>query len=132
VDVLIIGAGASGAAIAWSLAETRMKSYASSRATDGSGEVPGMRADWELGQFGDFALSPNARKRPRGLPVNDADSPIAASMFKAVGRHTIFVCGATSRAFIRPDFRVRTMDRRWPTTGPSTTSASPFYDSTHA
>ena len=33
VDVLIIGAGASGAAVAWSLAETQMRSSAWSRAT---------------------------------------------------------------------------------------------------
>ena len=32
VDVLIIGAGASGAAVAWSLAETKMQSSASTRA----------------------------------------------------------------------------------------------------
>ena len=33
VDVLIIGSGASGAAVAWSLAETKMRSCAWSRAT---------------------------------------------------------------------------------------------------
>jgi choline dehydrogenase-like flavoprotein len=32
VDVLIIGSGASGAAVAWSLAETRMRLCASNRA----------------------------------------------------------------------------------------------------
>ena len=33
VDFLIIGAGASGAAVAWSLAETKMHSFVSSKAT---------------------------------------------------------------------------------------------------
>jgi choline dehydrogenase-like flavoprotein len=33
VDVLIIGSGASGAAVAWSLAETKMRIPAWSRAT---------------------------------------------------------------------------------------------------
>jgi len=53
-----------------------------------SEDYPGMRADWELGQFGDFALSPNNRKRREDYPVNDSESPIAASMFNAVGTDT--------------------------------------------
>ena len=34
-------------------------------------------------------LSPNSRRRPEDYPVNDAESPIAASMFNAVGGSTI-------------------------------------------
>jgi hypothetical protein len=46
VDVLIIGAGASGAAVAWSLAETK------------SGETPSTFASWLHGlRFGDEPLS---------------------------------------------------------------------------
>ena len=67
VDVLIIGAGASGAAFAWSLAETRMNILCLEQGDwMNPAEYP-TRADWELRGLGDFALSPNTRRRPRGL-----------------------------------------------------------------
>ena len=46
--------------------------------------------DWELARTRRIRLSPNLRGRRRRLPVNDADSPIAAAMFNAVGGSTIF------------------------------------------
>ena len=77
VDVLIVGAGASGAAVAWSLSDTRMRILCLEQGdwmrTDA---YPGMRADWELRQSGDFALSPNQRGRREDYPVNDSGSPI--------------------------------------------------------
>ena len=55
VDVLIVGAGASGAAIAWSLAETRMRILC----LDQGGwvnpaEYPTTREDWESRAISDF------------------------------------------------------------------------------
>jgi choline dehydrogenase-like flavoprotein len=48
VDVLIIGAGASGAAVAWSLAETRMKILCLEQgAWIKSSEFPRNGRDWE-------------------------------------------------------------------------------------
>jgi len=128
VDVLIVGAGASGAAIAWSLAETRMNILCLEQGDwMDPAKYPGMRADWELGQFGAFALSPNARKRREDYPVNDADSPIAASMFNAVGGSTILYAAHFPR-FHPSDFRVRTVDGvadDWPL---DYRRLAPFYD----
>ena len=110
VDVLIIGAGASGAAFAWSLADTRMNILCLEQGDwmDPT-KYPGMQSDWETHQFGDFGLSPNARGRREDYPVNDGGSPIAVSMFNAVGGSTILYAAHFPR-FHPSDFRVRTLD----------------------
>ena len=110
VDVLIIGAGAAGAAFAWSLADTRMNILCLEQGDwMNPAEYPGMRSDWESRQFGDFALSPNARKRREDYPVNDGGSPIAVSNFNAVGGSTILYAAHFPR-FHPSDFRVKTLD----------------------
>jgi choline dehydrogenase-like flavoprotein len=110
VDVLIIGAGASGAAFAWSLADTRMNILCLEQGDWMKPEdYPGMRTDWETRQFGDFGLSPNGRGRREDYPVNDSESAIAASMFNAVGGSTILYAAHFPR-FHPGDFRVRTLD----------------------
>ena len=52
VDVLIIGAGAAGAAVAWSMAETKMNILCLEQGgwvkTD---DYPGVRSDWEARQI---------------------------------------------------------------------------------
>lgn len=110
VDVLIIGAGAAGAAFAWSLSETRMNILCleQGRWMDPR-EYPTNGLDWELRGLGDFALSPNTRGRPEDYPVEDSESPIKASMFSAVGGSTILYAGHFPR-FHPSDFRVRTLD----------------------
>ena len=110
VDVLIIGAGAAGAAFAWSLAETKMNILCLEQGDwMDPAKYPTAGADWELRGLGDFALSPNTRRRPEDYPVNDSESPIAASMFNAVGGSTILYAGHFPR-FHPSDFRVRTLD----------------------
>lgn len=110
VDVLILGAGASAAAFAWSLAETRMHIVCMEQGdwmdTD---RYPSTGADWDLRSHGDFAFSPNERRRPEDYPVNDTDSPISAAMFNAVGGSTITYAGHFPR-FHPGDFAVRTLD----------------------
>jgi choline dehydrogenase-like flavoprotein len=110
VDVLIVGAGASGAALAWSLADTRMNILCLEQGDwmDPT-RYPSTGLDWELRALGDFALSPNTRKRPEDYPVNDAGSPISPSMFNAVGGSTILYAGHFPR-FHPSDFRARTLD----------------------
>jgi choline dehydrogenase-like flavoprotein len=76
VDVLIVGAGAAGAALAWSLADTRMKILCLEQGDwMDPGQYPSTRKDWELRRFGDFGFSPNARGRAEDYPINDEDSP---------------------------------------------------------
>ena len=110
VDVLIIGAGAAGAALAWSLAETRMNILCLEQGDwMDPAQYPTTGMDWELRRFGDFGLSPNSRGRPEDYPVNDSESPIQASMFNAVGGSTILYAAHFPR--LHPaDFRVRSLD----------------------
>ncbi len=109
-DVVIIGAGAAGAALAWSLSDTRMRIVCLEQGpwmkpTD----YPTNGNDWELGQMGEFSLSPNTRKRPADYPINDEESPIAVSNFNAVGGSTILYAAHFPR-FHPSDFRVRSLD----------------------
>ena len=110
VDVLIVGAGASGLAVAWSLAETRMNILVMEQGGFmNPAEYPSTAPDWELRRFGDFAANPNVRKAPADYPVNDADSPISPVMWNAVGGGTIIYAAHFPR-FHPSDFRVRTLD----------------------
>ena len=90
VDVLIIGSGASGAAVAWSLADTRMRILCLEQGdwmkpTD----YPSNGRDWEARLFSDFAINPNRRARPTDYPINDDNSPIKVVNFNGVGGSTI-------------------------------------------
>jgi choline dehydrogenase-like flavoprotein len=110
VDVLVIGSGASGAAVAWSLAETRMRILCLEQGdwvkpTD----YPTNGRDWEARFFSDFATSPNRRARPTDYPINDANSPIKIVNFNGVGGSTIMYTAHFPR--LHPsDFKVRTLD----------------------
>lgn len=110
VDVLIIGAGASGACVAWSLAETRMRILCLEQGDwTNPSEYPSAGRDWEARQFGDFAISPNRRARPTDYPINDDASPIKIVNFNGVGGGTVLYAGHFPR--LHPsDFRVRSLD----------------------
>ncbi len=110
VDVLIIGSGASGAAVAWSLADTKMHILCLEQGdwvkpTD----YPTNGRDWEARLFSDFATSPNRRARPTDYPINDDNSPIKIVNFNGVGGSTIMYTAHYPR--LHPsDFKVRTLD----------------------
>ncbi|MBL8673721.1 MAG: GMC family oxidoreductase [Rhodospirillales bacterium] len=110
VDVLIVGSGASGAAVAWSLAETRMRIVCLEQGgwvkpTD----YPSNGRDWEARLFSDFATNPNRRARPTDYPINDDNSPIKVVNFNGVGGGTIMYTAHFPR--LKPsDFKVRTLD----------------------
>jgi choline dehydrogenase-like flavoprotein len=128
VDVLIIGAGASGAALAWSLAETKMNILCLEQGDwMKSDDYPGMSGDWEARQLTDFGFSPNTRGRREDYPVNDSASAISASMFNAVGGSTILYAAHFPR-FHPGDFKVRTLDgvaSDWPL---GYEQLAPYYD----
>ncbi len=110
VDVLIIGSGASGAAVAWSLAETKMRILCLEQGdwmkpTD----FPSNGRDWEARRYGDFDISPNRRGRVTDYPVNDDNSPMKVANFNGVGGGTILYTAHFPR--MHPsDFRVRSLD----------------------
>src|ERR1700676_4425936 len=90
VDVLIIGSGASGAAGAWSLAETRMKILCLEQGDwMKPSDFPSNGRDWEARRFDDFDISPNRRGRATDYPVNDDNSPMKVANFNAVGGGTV-------------------------------------------
>ena len=110
VDVLIIGAGASGAAIAWSLLETRMQIVC----LEQGGHVhdkdfPSRREDYELARYAEFSCDPNVRGLAEDYPINVDDSCIAPVNFNGVGGSTINFLGHWPR--MKPsDFRAHTLD----------------------
>ena len=90
VDVLIIGSGASGAAVAWSLAETRMRIVCLEQGDwMKQSDYPTNGRDYEARVFSDYATSPNIRQRPSDYPINDDNSPIKVVNFNAVGGSTV-------------------------------------------
>lgn len=110
VDVLIIGAGASGAAMAWSLADTRMHIVCLEQGDwMNPQEYPSSGMDWESRAFTDMSISPNRRKRETDYPINDAASPIAVANFNGVGGGTVLYAGHFPR-FHPSDFRVKSLD----------------------
>jgi choline dehydrogenase-like flavoprotein len=110
VDVLIIGSGASGAAAAWSLAETKMRILCLEQGDwMKQSEYPSTGRDYEARLFSDYAISPNVRRRPSDYPINDDNSPIKVVNFNAVGGSTVMYTAHYPR--LHPsDFRVRTLD----------------------
>ena len=63
-DVVIIGAGAAGAAVAWSLAETRMRIVCLEQGDwIAPTDYPTNHADWEMRGLGPWGFSPNTRGR---------------------------------------------------------------------
>ena len=110
VDVLIIGAGASGAAIAWSLVETRMRILCLEQGPHiNDQDFPSRNEDYELARYGSFSCDPNIRQLPQDYPINVEDSEIAPVNFNAVGGSTINFLGHWPR-FHPSDFRARTLD----------------------
>jgi len=129
VDVLIVGAGAAGAAMAWSLAETRMRIVCLEQGGwMNPADYPTNRSGWELERFaGPYSLSPNGRGRREDYPVNDDESPIKISNYNAVGGSTILYAAHFPR--LHPsDFRVKSLDGvadDWPI---DYATLEPYYD----
>jgi choline dehydrogenase-like flavoprotein len=128
VDVLVIGAGASGAAFTWSLAEAGVEVLCLEQGewTDPR-TYPAMGDDWEVRRQTDFHPDPNVRRLRVDYPVETSRSPIDPLMYNAVGGSTIHWSAHFPR--LRPsDFRVRSLDGvadDWPLTYEE---LQPFFD----
>ncbi len=110
VDVLVIGAGAAGAALAWSLADTRMRILCLEQGDwPDPATYPSTGRDWEARQLADAHVSPNVRRGVADYPVNDDASPIKIANYNGVGGGTVLYAGHFPR--MHPsDFRVRSLD----------------------
>ena len=117
VDVLIVGAGASGAAMAWSLAETRMRIVCLEQGDwPDPARYPSTGRDWEARALGEFGFNPNRRGNAADYPINEDNSPIKIANFNGVGGGTVLYAGHFPR-FHPSDFRVKTLDgvgEDWP------------------
>lgn len=127
VDVLIVGAGASGAALAWSLVETRMRILCLEQGPwMQDKDYPSRRGDYELARYAEFSCDPNVRQLPQDYPINSDDTPITPVNFNAVGGSTINFLAHWPR--LRPsDFRTRSLDgvgEDWPV---DYATLEPFY-----
>jgi choline dehydrogenase-like flavoprotein len=127
-DVLVIGAGASGAALSWRLSEAGIGVVCLEQGDWVRPErIPADRRDWEIARMTWWSPNPNVRRHADDYPVNDADTPIKPLMFNGVGGSTIMWSCFNPR-FHPGDFRVRSSDGvadDWPLTYDE---LAPYYD----
>ena len=127
-DVLVIGAGASGGAFVWSLAEAGVKVVC----LEQGGWVPlnafpTDQPDSQLHWQSDFHPNPNFRALAEDYPVNESETPISPLMYNAVGGSLIH-WGSHFPRFHPSDFRLKTLDGvadDWPMTYQE---LEPYYD----
>jgi choline dehydrogenase-like flavoprotein len=128
VDVLVIGAGPSGAFASKRLAEAGFAVVCLEQGDwmDRDG-YPGPTPELELVVGKEWSFDPNVRELPSDYPVNARDSDVDPLMFSAVGGSSI-VFGAHWMRFLPSDFRVRSLDGvadDWPI---SYDDLRPFYE----
>ena len=105
VDVLIIGAGASGAAAAASLSEAgfKVKCLEQGFWQDPS-KYASASANYDFEMLTNWSVDPNKRQRKEDYPINIDNSPVTPVMFNGVGGSTILWSAHTPR-FHPSDFR---------------------------
>jgi choline dehydrogenase-like flavoprotein len=110
VDVLIIGAGASGAAVAWSLADTRMRIVCFEQGDwTNPADYPSTAVNWESQGYGRYNIDPNVRGLATDYPINNTDSAVTVVNFNGVGGSTILY-GAHFPRLHPSDFKVNSLD----------------------
>ena len=119
VDVLIIGAGASGSVAAKHLSEAGFGVVMLEQGDwVNQSDLPGNRPEYELIAAKGWHPNPNIRGEVQDYPINLDDSAAQIGMYNGVGGSTILYASCWCRA--KPsDFRVRTLDGvadDWPLT----------------
>lgn len=127
-DVLIVGAGASGAAAAAWLSEAGFDVVCLDQGHwQNSDRYPTVEADYEFRMMSSWSYNPNNRRLPEDYPINVEDSPVHPVLFNGIGGSTIMWAAHTPR-FHPSDFRVKTLDgvaNDWPI---SYEELEPWYD----
>ena len=119
VDVVVVGAGPSGAVAALALAEAGFSVVALEQGKWPDYDAyPGARPEWELVGQKRFHPNPNVRDSPEDYPIDVADTSINPLMFSGVGGSATLYGGLWMH-LLPSDFRVRTLDGvadDWPMT----------------
>jgi choline dehydrogenase-like flavoprotein len=127
-DVLVVGAGASGAVVVNELAQAGYDVVCLEQGDWTSrSEFTGATVDWELAAQRSWHPNPNVRQRPADYPVDVSESDVNPLMYSGVGGSTVLY-GAHWVRMLPSDFRVRTMDGvadDWPITYED---LQPFYE----
>jgi choline dehydrogenase-like flavoprotein len=109
-DVVIVGAGASGAAAAWRLAAAGLRvTCLEQGGWVDPDATPSLRPDWEIARQTTHHPNPNVRQGAADYPVDDSEAAIKPFLYNAVGGSTI-LWGAHFPRFRPSDFKVRTLD----------------------
>ena len=108
--VLIIGAGAAGAAAAWRLASQGISVTCLEQGGWQHPETsPADQPDWERRRLNDWSPNPNRRAGPADYPVAHENSPFNPLMVNAVGGSTVMWSALMPR--MHPsDFRMHSQD----------------------
>ncbi len=116
-DIIIIGAGASGAAAAWNLSQSNFKILCLEQGPHVlEDQYPDNMDEWEIKKQKEFNINPNVRQSISDYFINDNDSPISIANFNGVGGSTILYSALFPR-FHESDFNVKTKDNvaeDWP------------------
>ncbi|MFF2113269.1 GMC family oxidoreductase [Rhodococcus koreensis] len=110
VDVLVIGAGPSGAVVTHTAATAGLNVLCLEQGDwVNPSDFPANHPEWELLIQHDWAHDPNVRALPSDYPVDIRDSDMWPVMFNAVGGSSIYY-GAEWPRLLPSDFRVKTLD----------------------
>ncbi len=127
-SVLVIGAGATGAAVSWRLASSGMTVTCLDRGHwQPQISSPVTDRHWESTRLRERSPNPNVRQLPEDYPILDDTSPIKPAVFNGVGGSTV-LWSAHAPRFRPSDFRVRTLDgvgADWPI---SYWDLAPYYE----
>jgi choline dehydrogenase-like flavoprotein len=127
-DVLVVGAGPSGAVISHKLAADGFDVVCLEQGGWVSpADYPANHAEWELLIQHQWSHDPNVRGLPSDYPLDVSDSDLAPVMFNAVGGSSVYF-GAQWPRLLPSDFKVRSVDGvadDWPITYQD---LSPHYD----
>jgi choline dehydrogenase-like flavoprotein len=131
-DVLIVGAGPTGAVAAKRFLEAGMRVVVLEQGDwPDYSQARGDHPDFELTMGRYWSGNPNRRQARADYPIDDTDSDIAAVLFNAVGGGTVIYAAHWQRN-MPSDFRVRTLDGvadDWPLTYED---LAPFYERVEA
>ena len=131
-DVLIIGAGPTGAVAAKRFVEAGMSVVTLEQGDwPDYGKARAGHPDFELTAGHYWSGNPNRRQAPADYPIDDSDSDISAVLYNAVGGGTVIYAAHWQRN-MPSDFRVRALDgvaEDWPLTYEDLV---PFYERVEA